>query len=506
LSPLHLGESSFTPRAVSNVAHGRQALLLSSSKAFVSRLLDARAAVDARTKDGPPIYGVTTGFGASCKNTVGAAEAAHLVQNLYRYHGCGVGDSLSPVEGAAVLVCRLVQLAAGWSGIRVETLRALLALLEHGVIPRIPERGSVGASGDLTPMSYVAAVVSGEREAWYQGQILPAKEALSRAGLVPHQLGPKESLSIMNGTSVMTALACLGAVRARALCEATAVVTAFASAVLGTRADHFDERIYLAKPHPGSIHFAARVRSWLGVSPRPALAQNGVQAPYSVRCTPQVVGVLLDALGHADQVLATELHGAGDNPLVCADTGEVLHGGNFYGGHVAYVCDSLKVQVASVAEVCERQLVLLTSGRYQGLPENLVLAKVAPETHHGFKAMEILSSSLVAEALKNTMPATSFSRSTEAHNQDKVPMGTIASRDLRLNLELGETVLAISLLACAQAADARGGRASLPEPLRTVFGAVRELSPTLEEDRRMDQDIERVLVAYRDGRILLGES
>lgn len=175
----------------------------------------------------------------------------------------------------------------------------------------------------------------------------------------------------------------------------------------------------------------ARVRGWLGVLPRPALAHSGRQSPYSLRCAPQIVGVLLDALDHAERLLCVELGGAGDNPLVCAETGDVLHGGNFYGGHVGYVCDTLKVQIASVAELCERQLMLLTSGRRGGLPENLVLADVAPETHHGFKAMEISSSALVAECLKNTMPATSFcARSTEAHNQDKVPMGSIAALNM----------------------------------------------------------------------------
>lgn len=501
MSALVLGETNLTPGDVSDVASGRKTVTLSASEAFLSRLFAARAVVDAGARDGPPIYGVTTGFGASCKNEVGATSAADLVQNLFRYHGCGVGECLSAAEGAAVLVCRLAQLAAGWSGIRVETLRALLALLERGVVPRIPERGSVGASGDLTPLSYVAAVVSGEREAYFRGEPMSAAAALHAAGLAPYALGPKESLSIMNGTSVMTALACLGAVRARALAEGVAAVTALACVVLDARADHFDARICLAKPHPGSVEFASRVRAWLGVPARPAVVRTGIQSPYSLRCSPQIVGVLLDALGHAESILGTELGGAGDNPLVCVETGDVLHGGNFYGGHVAYVCDTLKVQIASVAEVCERQLMLLTSGRHGGLPENLVLADAAPETHHGFKAMEILSSALVAECLKNTMPATSFSRSTEAHNQDKVPMGSIAARDLRTNVELAETVLVISLLACAQAADARGGRGALPEPLRAVYDAVRTEVTRVTQDRRMDEDIGALLVAYRDGRI-----
>jgi histidine ammonia-lyase len=306
----------------------------------------------------------------------------------------------------------------------------------------------------------------------------------------------------MNGTSVMTALACLGVVRARRLAEAHAVVTAFSCAVLDARADHFDERIFLAKPHPGSVEYAARVRALLGVGPRPKASETGVQTPYSLRCAPHAVGVLVDALTHAETILGIELSGAGDNPLVCAETGDVLHGGNFYGGHVGYVCDSLKVHVASAAEVCERQLMLLTSGRHGGLPENLVLAGEAREAHHGFKAMEILSSSLVAECLKNSMPATSFSRSTESHNQDKVPMASIAARDLRDTLDLAETVLVISLLASAQAADARGGRDRLPEPLRSVYDAIRKEVPKVEDDRRMDLDIERVLLAYRDGRLL----
>ncbi len=498
-----LGRDSLSPLAVARVARGEARVVASDDEGARNRWAAARAVVDKRVAEGPAIYGVSTGFGASCENAVPAEQAAALAQNLFRYHGCGHGPALSDEESAAVLVCRAAQLANGWSGMRRSTFEALLALLEARVLPRIPAFGSVGASGDLTPLSYVAAVLAGEREATHRGELMSAKDALARAGLVPVALAAKESLSLMNGTSVMTAMACLGFERATRFVQAHAAVTALVTAVTRGNASHFDARIFEAKPHAGSVAYAERVRDWLGVGPRPPARgeEARIQDPYSLRCAPHVVGVLADGLAALEPMLTTEINGAGDNPLVCAETGEVLHGGNFYGGHVGFVCDTLKSLVASAAEVLERQVVLLNQPRTSGgLPENLVLAGPA---HHGFKAMEILASSLVADALRKTMPASSFSRSTEGHNQDKVPMGAHAARDLRDIIELSEAVLAIALLGACQGVDARGagagGISDLPAPLAALHARVREIVPANTADRRQDIDLDALLAAYRAG-------
>jgi histidine ammonia-lyase len=496
-----IGETRVGHGDVARVACGAASVALTADAGWHERMHRSRQAVEARARRGEPFYGVNTGFGASVVNSVASEYGVDLVANLFRFHGCGLGPLLGADETRAVLITRLAQLAVGWSGIRVETMEAMVRLLQHDILPCIPELGSVGASGDLTPMSYVAAVLAGEREVHVQGAIRPSAEALAAVGLAPITLQRKEALSIMNGTSVMTALVALAVGRAEALARAHAAVTAWNSFLLRGQAAHFDERLFLAKPHPGSIRYAAWVRAGLACEPRPPLGTGKVQDPYSVRCAPHVVGVLLEVLDQAAASVEIELNGAGDNPLMCAETGVALHGGNFYGSHITHVADTLKVQLAHAAEVLERQLVLLChSTATSGIPENLVrVAGAGQASHHGFKAVEILASALVAETMKVAAPASVFSRSTEGHNQDKVPMGPIAARDLRTILNLSEHMLAISLLAAAQATDVTDRAAALPAPLRRLHDAIRETCPATVEDRRHDQLIASCLERFRAG-------
>jgi histidine ammonia-lyase len=251
------------------------------------------------------------------------------------------------------------------------------------------------------------------------------------------------------------------------------------------------------------MRYAGWVRAGLGCSARPALGGGKVQDPYSVRCAPHVVGVLLEVLDQAAATVEIELNGAGDNPLIDEATGAVLHGGNFYGSHITHVADTVKVQLAHAAEILERQLVLLChSTAISGIPENLIqVAGPGQTAHHGFKAVELLASALVAEALKLAAPASVFSRSTEGHNQDKVPMGPIAARDLRQIQDLADHMLAISLLAAAQATDATGRAGELPAPLAALYAAIRRTCPATVEDRRHDDLIARCLAAFRAGEL-----
>jgi histidine ammonia-lyase len=456
-------------------------------------------------REGRVIYGITTGYGASAEFGVSPEVADLLPTNLMRYHGCGTGRPLGEVEAAAVVAVRLASLARGYSAVRLELLERLVTLLDRRILPVIPEEGSVGASGDLTPLSYVAALLAGEREAWVEGRIVDARAALERADLAPLVLAPKESLAIMNGTSVMTALACLGWARARRLARFSAALTAMTSDVLFGLPGHFDDRIFALKPHPGQRTAARWIRE--AILDRDARAQRTgrIQDRYSIRCAPHVIGVLLDALPWTKQMLETELNGVNDNPLIDAEAGEALHGGNFYGGHACFVTDSLKNVVANVADLLERQLVLLNNPQTnEGLPANLVARQGHDRaTHHGFKAMEITASALTAEALKLTMPASVFSRSTESHNQDKVSMGTISARECLRILDLAETVAVIHLLALAQAADLRGPQ-SCHAATRALRDAVREDVPLNDADRRMDLDIERTLARYRADLLPIG--
>jgi histidine ammonia-lyase len=501
---VEIGPTPLSIEQLVEIAFGRSRVALTQDPAWRRTLASGRAHLTSRLRS-EPIYGVTTGVGDSCETAVPPELAAEMQLNLLRFHGVGTGAFLEEEESAAVLVARLSSLRLGWSAVREVLLERLCDLLNHRLLPRIPSEGSVGASGDLTPLSYVAAVLVGEREISHRGKVQPAAEALRIAGLAPIVLEAKEALAIMNGTSVMTGLACLAFARAERLGRFCAALTAMASdATLGNTA-HFDDRLFLAKPHPGQRAAARWIREDLGDGATARRSQR-LQDRYSIRCAPHVIGVLLDALPFLRKTLEIELNGANDNPLVDPETGDVLMGGNFYGGHVAFAMDALKNAVASLADLMDRQMALVCNpDTSNGLPPNLV-ARKGPDaaTHHGFKAMQISTSALAAEALKLTMPASAFSRSTECHNQDKVSMGTLAARDCLRILELTETVAVVLMLALCQAADLRAD-SSPRGRTRQVHAAVRQHVAVNLADRRMDSDIAWALGAYRAGALPIGE-
>lgn len=500
-----LGLRAATIEDVVDLARGRARVGLADDPAVQSRLAAGQDRLQQRLDAGETVYGVTTGFGESCVNEVASEHVAAMPVNLMRFHGCGTGRLLTEEESAAVVAARLTSLVTGWSAVRPLLLERLCALLNARVLPCIPAEGSVGASGDLTPLSYVVAALVGEREVYRGGAVVDAATALREAGIEPITLAPKESLAIMNGTSVMAALCCLAFDGARRLARLSAALTAMASDVMRGNKAHFDDRIFAAKPHPGQRAVARWVREDIEYDPaRPH--EGRIQDRYSIRCTPHVVGVLVDALPWMRTWLETELNGANDNPLIDPETGEALHGGNFYGGHVCFVADALKNAVANVADLLDRQLALLCSATTNnGLPENLGARDGDDRAiHHGFKAMQIAASALCAEALKLCMPASVFSRSTECHNQDKVSMGTIAARDCARVLELTETVAAIHVLALSQAVDLREGQ-GCGARATAIRDAVRARVPKLEVDRRQDGDIAAVLELIRTEGLPIGE-
>ncbi len=502
-SVLRVGRCPASIERILAVARGELGVALDADPGHRERLRRGRDSLMDVQSGGASVYGVTTGVGASSGVSIPPELREEMPLQLVRLHGCGTGRSLDETEAAATVAIRLMALSRGHSGVREELLERLCELLNARLLPRIPEEGSVGASGDLTPLSYLAALVVGEREATLRGRPVSAAEGLAALGLEPLRLEPKESLALMNGTSVMTAIACVAWQRASHLARLAATITAMAvHASRGNRA-HFDPRIFELKPHPGALQAAAWIREDLALAPGfAAPAPARLQDRYSLRCAPHVIGVLLDALDQTRRILEIELNAVDDNPLVDPETGDVLHCGNFYGGHVCFAMDGLKAALASVADLLDRQIVLLcvpeTSG---GLPADLVAT--GRVVHHGMKAMQISASALAAEAAKLTLPASAFSRSTESHNQDKVSMGTIAARDCRRVVELAETVAAIALLASCQALDLREGSAR-PERLDAVHAAVRKVAPVLREDRRQDRDIEGVLALLRDASLPLG--
>jgi len=502
LPRLALGRRRLAIEDVLALARGEVQAAIEAAPDHREKLERGRRVVASASSGTRAIYGVNTGVGASAVNSIPESQQSLLPHRLLRFHGCGTGRFLDPVESAAVVAIRVATLAQGHSGVRIELLDRLCSLLNARVLPRIPEEGSVGASGDLTPLSYLGALVIGEREAYFGDRVVSAAEALAAGGIEPLALAPKESLAIMNGTSVMTALACVCFERAERFARLAAAITATIVDVTHGNREHFDPRLDAAKPHPGQRTCAAWIRDDLDSdAPSPPVR---LQDRYSLRCAPHVIGVLVDALAQSRAMLEIEINGVDDNPLVDPERGEVVHGGNFYGGHVAFAMDGLKSAIASVADLLDRQLALLcTSETSGGLPANLTATDDV--TQHGFKAMQISASALTAEALKGTIPAAAFSRSTESHNQDKVSMGTIAARDCRRIVELAETVGAIVLLAACQAVDLRGA-AGACHRARELHAALRKEISMLQEDRRQDHDIERVLWLLREGALPVGSS
>jgi len=487
---------------------------MAESVALREELIDSRV----------PIYGITTGFGDSVNRQIPPEKAAELQEHAVAHQGVATGPTLPPAGARAVAAVRANNLVRGHSAIRAEVVELLCAMLNRGVTPAIPEQASVGASGDLAQLSYVAAALTGDREVQYEGAERPAGEALADVDLDPVTLEPKEALALMNGTAFMTGIGALAAVDARRLATLADVCTAMATEALGGITSPFHPFIHdEAKPHDGQVRSARNVR-WLlegsdlaqpyehAVDEAGTIDDDGyrelsvsIQDKYSLRCAPHFTGVLWDSLDWATDWLETEINSSNDNPLFDLDSRGVFSGGNFAGGHVALAMDSLTTAVASVADLLDRQLELVVDEKFNGdLTPNL--APDLPEDHpkralnHGFKGMQIACSGLTAEALNLCTPMTAFSRSTEAHNQDKVSMGATAARQARDVVEIVERVAAIHLLALCQAADLRG-----PERLgrtRRVYDAVREEVEFLDEDRRMDRDVEAVQAMLHDGRLL----
>lgn len=475
---------------------------ISAAPAFLKQMAKTQKALQDALQKGVPVYGVNTGYGKSCGNRISMKTAEKNSINIFRFHGCGTGEPIGIEETRAAMLTRIICLARGYSGVSIKLLRQMADFLNAGITPVVPCEGSVGASGDLTPMAYIGAALKGDGDVFYEDEVTPAAQALKKAGLHPYSYQPKEPLSMVNGTTVMTGIAALTVERAERILDAVIYATALSVHALKGNAHHYHPVISEAKPFPGQVHVAKEIAhlllSQVSACQLEDDALETLQDPYSLRCAPQALGVLSDALNWIKKWVEIEANSSNDNPIFDPATGEVLMGGNFYGGHLAFAMDGLKAAVASVADVCDRQVMLLVNPNLnRGLPGDLVFPNNRPdELHHGFKAMSIAASALTAEALKLTMPAASFSRSTESHNQDKVSMGTIAARDAERVCTLTERVVAIHLLAAAQACELRENIKARPL-LAKVLKNIRQASDLVMQDRPLDEDIERMCVAIR---------
>ncbi len=492
------GQGRLTIEDVAAIAQGAKATL-NNSVEFTAKIDRGVAFLERLLKEEGVIYGVTTGYGDSCTVAIPPQLVEELPLHLTRFHGCGLGKILTHEQARAVLATRLCSLSQGVSGVSHDLLNQIVTLINHDISPRIPEEGSVGASGDLTPLSYLAAALVGEREVIYQGEERATAEVYAELGIQPIKLRPKEGLALMNGTSVMTALACLAYKRAEYLAQLSTKITAMVSVAMHGNDFHFDEALFAVKPHPGQQQIAAWLRDDLKAD-KPPRNSDRLQDRYSLRCAPHVIGVVQDSLPWLRQMIENELNSANDNPIIDGDNERVLHGGHFYGGHIAMAMDTLKTGIANLADLLDRQMAQLMDYKFNnGLPFNLSGAEGERKPiNHGFKAMQIGISAWTAEALKHTMPASVFSRSTECHNQDKVSMGTIAARDCLRVLELTEQVAAASLLAATQGIEIRRRRGELDENhmsdrLKAICSSVLNEFEFVTEDRPLEKDLRQFI-------------
>ncbi len=491
--------AALTLEAVGLVAAGASVAL---GPAVRARLEASHALLRELEHAGRTIYGLNTGCGPLCDRPVPPADAARFQQNLVRSHATGFGMPHPRAVVRATMAVRAFSLALGHSAVRPVVVEALVAMLNAGLHPVIPETGSVGASGDLVELAHVACGVMGEGEVEWRGVTRPAAEAFAAAALRPVVFAGREALALMNGTACETAQAALLVLGAEELVAAAEAAAALVIEVLGGSAEAFDARVHAARPHPGQQASAARLRALLaGSGQLRAAAPTGngdarpvpVQAPYTLRCVPQVLGAVRATVAHVREVVAVELNAVTDNPIFFADDALALHAGNFHGQPIALAVDHLKVALAEVALFSERRLArLLDPACNGGLPPFLIRDQVGVRS--GLMGLQYCASSTVADNAVLAHPTSLGSVPTNANNQDVVGMGSVAVRHARRLLENGRRVVAIELLAAAEAVDV-ARVVGLGAGTRAVHAAVRALVPPLLEDRPLGADVERVAAA-----------
>ena len=494
-APVQVGEA-LTLEDVAEVATGAPVAFGDAAR---DRVVGARRVIDAAVAAGRTIYGVTTGFGALADTVVDPRHASELQHGIIASHATAVGRPLSRPEARAMLLLRAHVLALGYSGVRPDVVDLMVEMLNRGVIPVVPEQGSLGASGDLAPLAYLALPIIGHGEILVDGDGRePAMDAFVRAGLEPLDLQAKEGLALVNGTQGMLAIGLLALLRAERLARTSDVVAAMTiEASLGTDAP-FDERLQRLRPHPGQTASASNLRRLLADSPireSHRHSEHMVQDAYSLRCTPQVHGATRDTAAHVRSVLEIEVNAVSDNPIVLPDDREVRSGGNFHGMPVAVAMDSLALSLVSLASISDRRLYrLLDPKSSNGLPPFLV-----PESglNSGFMLAQYTGASLVSECKSLAHPASVDSIPSSAGQEDHVSMGMTAARHARDVVRNAETVLALEALGAAQALDLR--TPLTPGPATTAaLAALRERVPFVEYDRELGPDIEAA-VALVDG-------
>ena len=478
------------------VAVSRAGAPVALAQSALPGVTNARELIERIAKGDKPVYGVNTGVGELAATVVPPEDIEKLQLNLIRSHAVGVGEPLAPEAVRAVMVLRANALAKGFSGVRPELIELLCEMLNRQVTPLIPSQGSVGASGDLAPLAHLALVLIGEGECIEDGQPVGAADALARAKLTPITLAAKEGLALINGTQIMAGLGCLLVDRARRLIKTAQIAGAMTvEALQGTDAV-FDPRIHATRPHPGQIRCADNLRRLIAGSDTIASHVNcsKVQDAYTLRCIPQVYGAAMDTVEYVAGVLAIEINSATDNPLVFADTGDVISCGNFHGEPLAFAMDFLGIALAEIANIVERTIDRLVNPHLSGLPPFLV-AKSG--LNSGFMICQYTAAALVSENKVLAHPASVDSIPTSAGQEDHVSMGVTSALHARQIIRNVENVLAIELLCAAQGMDFCDGRAA--KGTAAAHALIRRHVAHLDDDRALYRDIDTVRRLVVDG-------
>ncbi len=493
---IELDGASLTLEQTASVADGDDASLALATR---ERIEKSRRFVEEIVAAGEVVYGINTGFGALSEVTIPRDELRQLQLNLVRSHACGVGDPLPESVVRAMMLHRANVLAKGFSGCRPVVVETLVAMLNAGVHPVVPSRGSVGASGDLAPLAHLALVAIGEGEAMFESQRMAGGEAMQRAGIAPLALEAKEGLALLNGTQAMTAVGGLALAVAEKLAIASDVIGAMTLEALRGTPVAFDEKIHAVRPHSGQRGSARALReliagSEIRESHRDRAVDPRVQDAYALRCMPQVHGAVRDALAHTRQIVEIEINSATDNPLVFADEREVLSGGNFHGEPVALALDYAAVAVADLGTIAERRVERLVNPQLSGLPAFLT---PHPGTNSGLMIAQVTAAALIAENNVLAHPASVFTLPTSANKEDHVSMGMTAALKFAQVVKNVETILAIELLCAAQGLEFLKPLKPGPK-LQEVYERVRKIVPALEQDMQLSGYIESLVLLVRE--------
>jgi phenylalanine ammonia-lyase len=521
---IQISGTRLTTSQVAAVARDHFPVQLSQEPDIRRKILASRELLEQKLRRGEIIYGVNTGLGGNVRFILPAKDLAKHQENIFQFLICGSGAPLPKDAVRAAILLRANALAKGYSAVRPVVIERLIELLNNDITPIVPTYGSVGASGDLIPSAYIGRVLLGQGDVFFKGAGMPAQKALAQAGLQPISLQAKEGLALINGTTVMTGIAALQIHDGRYLSQLALAACSLALEALKATDDPLRERVQTAKNHPGQVESAAfcrkliegsryvrnldEIREEVGEKSQQAggtisRADDAIQTPYSLRCIPQGIGPVLEAVKGHEIVIEREMNSANDNPLVDAVEGRIYHTGNFYGGHVARALDSWKIDLATLGNWLHALMAMVVDERFNnGLPANLA---PKPGLFSGFKGMQLCLTSLVCALRHLSNPNLIHSLPTEQYNQDMISLGMHSALTAMQMTTMLRDAVAIALLALCQAIDLRGGGGGLGKGNRAVYEAIRRDVPFLDEDRPMDGDMKRVAEAIKKRLIPLPE-